>query len=306
MCLLILILTLALSACVPVPSPTPAPKPTPTPLTLTDQLGREITLEKPAQRIVSLAPSNTEILFILGLGDRVIGVDEISDFPPEVKEKERVGSYANPSIEKIIALSPDLILAASIHKKTVIPELEKHGLNVLALAPKNLDGVLDSIALVGRAAGAEEAAEKVISSLRSRIKAVTEKAAELPPEKRPRVFFVVWHQPLWTAGSDTFIADLIEKAGGKNLASDIQGYAAIDLETVVARDPEVIIANTGHGEAKNIPYQWAQSEPRLAETSARKNHRVYEIDADLVNRPGPRIVQGLEFLARFIHPELFE
>lgn len=289
----------------PSPTPVPSPTPTPTPLALTDQLGRKIALEKVPQRIVSLAPSNTEILFILGLGDRVVGVDEYSDFPPEARTKEKVGGFANPSIEKIIALSPDLVLAASIHRKTVIPELEKRGIKVLGLAPKNIEEVLDAIKLVGQATGAEEPAARIVSWLRSRIAAVTERTMRLSDEERPRVLFIVWHEPLWTAGSGTFIADLIEKAGGKNIASDVKGYAAIDLETVIARDPEVIIANTGHGKARNLPYRWAQEEPRLAETSARKNNRVYEIDADLVNRPGPRIVDGLENMARFIHPELF-
>ena len=268
-----------------------------------DDLGRSVNIEKLPQRIVSLAPSNTEILFALGLGDKVVGVTEYCDYPPEALEKEKIGGFSTPDIEKIIALQPDLILAADIHREEIIPALEEKGLTVFALAPENLDGILEDIQIVGKITGKEEKASELVTRMGERIKAITDKTKDL--EGKPRVFYITWHDPLYSAGSETTIHELIEKAGGENIFQDITGYKTIDLELVIARDPQVIIACTGHGEARNKPLNWAKEEPRLGVTEARKNNRVYQIDADLVSRSGPRVVDALEQFAQFIHREIF-
>jgi iron complex transport system substrate-binding protein len=271
---------------------------------VTDFLGREITLSQPAQSFVSLAPGNTEILFALGLGPQVVGVTSYDDYPPEVREIEPVGGMVDPDLEKIVALAPDLVLVTGIHQKNgVIASLEEHGLKTLALDPTSIEGILRGISLVARLSGREETGAQVIQILRERIKQVEATVAQA--KERPRVFFVVWHEPLWTTGRGTFIHDLIETAGGNNIFSDITDFQEVNLEQVLVRDPEVIIANTGHGSAKKLPWRWANEEPRLESTTARRHGRVYLVDANLVNRPGPRIVLGLETLARFIHPELY-
>jgi iron complex transport system substrate-binding protein len=270
-----------------------------------DDLGRSVNIEKVPQRIISLAPSNTELLFALGLGDKIVGVTEYCDYPPEALEKEKVGGYSTPDIEKIIALEPDLILASSIHAKEIIPALEERGLIVFALEPENLDGILADIRVVGEITGSEKEASELVTQMESRIKAVTDKTQSLKPEERPKVFYITWHEPLWSVGSETIIHELIEKAGGENIFQDITGHKMVNLETVIARNPEVIIACTGTGEAKNKPYEWAKEEPRLMVTEAYKNDRIYQVDADLVSRTGPRIVEALEEFARFIHPEIF-
>ena len=270
---------------------------------LVDDLGRSVDIEGIPQRIISLAPSNTEILFALGLGDKVVGVTEYCNYPAEALDKEKVGGFSTPDIEKIIALQPDLILAADIHAKETIPALEERGLVVFALAPKNLDGILEDIQMVGKITAKEEEASKLVTQMVSRIKAITDVTKDL--DEKPRVFYITWHDPLWSAGSETHHQELIEKAGGENIFQDITGYKTVDLETAIVRNPEVIIACTGHGEAKDKPFEWAKEESRLSVTAARKNNRIYQIDSDMVSRTGPRIVDALEWLAYFIHPEIF-
>jgi len=271
--------------------------------TIVDDLGRPLNIEEIPQRIISLAPSNTEVLFALGLGDKVVGVTEFCNYPPEALEMEKIGGFTTPDIEKIIALQPDLILAGSIHAAEVIPALENIGLTVFALAPENLDGILEDIRMVGKITGEEDEASKLVAQMETRIEAITDKTNNL--ENRPMVFYITWHDPLWSVGSGVTIQELIEKAGGVNIFQDITGHKMVNLEEVIARNPEIIIACTGHGEAKDEPFKWAKKEPRLMVTEANKNNTIYQIDTDLVGRDGPRIVDALEWLAYFIHPEIF-
>jgi len=294
-CLLVLLsIALVLIACTPAE---PAP-----PGFVVDDLGRPVNIETVPQRIISLAPANTEILFALGLEEKVVGVTEFCNYPPEALDKEKVGGFSTPDAEKIIALRPDLILATSIHAKEIIPALEERGLTVFALAPRNLDEILENIRVVGKITGKEKEAFELVAQMESRIEAVTGKIKGL---ERPRVFYITWHDPLWSAGSGTIINELIEEAGGVNIFQDITGHSVVSFETVIMRDPEVIIACTGHGEAKGKPFEWAKEEPRLGVTEACKNDRVYQIDADLANRHGPRMLDALEEFAHFIHPEVF-
>jgi iron complex transport system substrate-binding protein len=293
--LVVLALVFLLSACA-LPAPAPGE--------IVDQLGRPIRVDRPPQRIVSMSPSNTEILFALGLGDRVVGVTDYCDFPPEALDKAKIGGFSNPDLEKLVALSPDLIVADQIHEKEVVPELERRNLPVFVMDPRNMDQVLESIVLLGRATGTEAEAARLVEEMKIRIGAVAQKVPGLSPQERPRVLSITWHDPLWTAGKGTWEDQLISMAGGQNLFPDLEGYKTVDLEMVLNRDPQVIIASSGHGEALRAPYLWALDEPRLKGTEALKKSRVYEIDADIVSRPGPRLVEGLEEMLRLLHPEL--
>jgi len=276
------------------------------PGTFTDDLGRGVSIEGIPQRIISLAPSNTEILFALGLGDRVVGVTEFCNHPEAAIAKPKIGGFSTVDIERIVALEPDLILASSVHEARVIPTLEQFGLTVVALAPKTVDGVLANIILVGKITGRSQEATQLVTSLRKRIKAITDKTDSLPESQRPSVFYVLWHEPLMTVGSEARIHELIVKAGGINIAQDLTGdYPKISLEAVILANPQVIIAGSGHGTGEDSTFQFAKTEPRLENIDARHNNRVYKIDADLPSRPGPRIVDALEELARLIHPEIF-
>jgi len=276
------------------------------PIEITDQLGRTVEFDKIPQKIISLAPSNTEILFALGLADRVVAVTDYCNYPPEAEGKESIGGFSTPNIEKVVALSPDLILAASIHQTEVIPTLEAGGMTVFALAPKTLDEVLEAITLVGKITGTENEASKLVAEMQTKIKAVTDKTRNLTEAQKPRVFYVTWHDPLMTAGSGTLHDELIQKAGGTNVARDLTGYAGITLEAVIDANPEVIVAGVGMGTGADAPLQFAMNEQTLRNTDARLHNRVYAIDVDLAGRAGPRIVDALEQFAQFVHPELFE
>jgi iron complex transport system substrate-binding protein len=287
--LVLLSIALVLTACVP-------GEQTPTQYVF-DDLGRLVAINGTPQRIISLAPSNTEILFALGLGDKVVGVTDWCDYPPEALEKEKVGGYVNPDIEKIVALNPDLILVAYGTPIDVINTLAGLGLTVFGIKTTDLDDLLNDIRRVGELTDKEVEAQALTSEMASRIEAITDATSEL--QQRPRVFYIVWHDPLWTAGSGTFIHELIEKAGGVNICQNITGYATISIEEVVARDPEIIIAS-------EWSFEWAKNATELASTNASQTGRIYTCDDDLVQRPGPRLVEGLEWFAHFIHPEIFE
>ena len=270
------------------------------PIQIIDDFGRNVTLEKHPQRIVSTAPSNTEILFALGLGERVIGVTEYCDYPEEALEKEKIGGFSTVDIERITSLNPDLILASEKTGIENIEKLEELGMTVVVLQPENVDGILHDIRLVGKITGEEARAMELAGDMENRIKKVQENTKNL---EKPEVFYVVWHDPLMSAGSGTFISDLIDMAGAVNIAHDMEGYKAMSLEVVVERDPDIIIIPTGMGEQPI--YDFVVAEERLGDVSAVKNERVYKIDQNIVSRAGPRIVDGLEEIAKFIHPEVY-
>ena len=284
------------------PSPTAETR---LPIEVLDQLGRTVKMDKIPQRIISLAPSNTEVLFALGLADKVVAVTDYDNYPPEAQEKPSIGGFTSPNMEKIIALSPDLVLATSIHEKTAVPYLEARGITVFALAPKTIDDILQSISLVGKITGNDDEASRLVSSMGQRISAITEKTRNLSEGQLPAVLYIVWHDPITTAGAGTVLDELIQKAGGKNIAHELTGYPKISLETVVQKNPGVIIAGVGHGSGSDGPLLFARDDPRLRDTTARLQGRIYYADADLANRAGPRIVDALEEFARNIHPEIF-
>jgi iron complex transport system substrate-binding protein len=265
---------------------------------VTDDLGRLVAINGTPQRIVSLAPSNTEILYALGLGDKVVGVTDYCDYPPEAGNETRVGGYINPDMEQIVALNPDLVLVAYGTPMDVVDSMVGLGLTVFGIKTTDLTDLLNDIQTVGKITGAETQADALTSEMESAIQAVTDQTEGL--EQRPRVFYIVGTGPLWTAGSGTFIDELIAEAGGVNICENITGYSEVSLEYVVACNPQVIITTSWPG-----VYEWVMNSTELATTDARGNGRVYTCDDNLVQRPGPRLVEGLEWFAHFIHPEIF-
>ncbi|MBN2076804.1 MAG: cobalamin-binding protein [Dehalococcoidales bacterium] len=278
-----------------------------TTIEVTDMIGRTVSLEGIPEKIISLAPSNTEIIFALGLGDKLVGVTEFCDYPEEAKEKPKVAGFADADIEKILAADPDVIfITSTMHVDEILPSLENYGMTVVVIDPRTLDEVLDSYTIIGEVTGTSKKAAEIVNSMSARIKAVTDKTEELTVDQKPRVFYVMWHEPLMTAGGDTRIHELIEKAGGTNIFADTVGYPTIDLETLVEADLQVIIAGSGMGEGDDAPFTFAKTESRLEDSEARKNNRIYEINTDLVGRPTERMIDGLEQLAAMIHPELYD
>ncbi len=279
------------------------------PATITDQAGRTITIKSMPQKIVSLAPSNTEILYALGLGDKIVGVTNYCNYPPEAKQKPSIGEFSTPNIEEVVAKSPDLVLAANIHISKIVPQLEARGLTVLILDPKTIDQVLEAITLVGQVTGKEKEAKTLTSSMQQRVKAVTDKTGMLSQEQKSSACFIVWHDPLMIAGGGTLQDELIGKGGGVNIVNTLNlkpGYPALSLETFIAANPAVIIVGVGMGDGEDKPLQFIQTESRLKDIPARINNRVYAINQDIAGRAGPRIVDALEQFAKFIHPELFK
>jgi len=277
------------------------------PAVVTDQSGRTIEIEKIPEKIVSLAPSNTEIIYALNLEDSLVGVTRYCDYPEAAQSKQKIGEFSNINIEKIVEIQPDLILATSMHRDEVVPQLERLGLTVLIFNPKDIATVLESIELIGSVTGRKKEASQLVTEMRNRVKLVTDKTDALPEIQKPRVFYILWHDPLQTVNSESRIHELIVKAGGINIARDLNGiYPTISLEVIILANPQLIIAGGGHGSGENLPLQFALNELRLNEIDARLNNRIYVIDSDLTNRPGPRIVDGLERFAELIHPELFK
>jgi iron complex transport system substrate-binding protein len=287
-------IALVLTACPPVEQPPPPP-----PVEhVFDDLGRLVAIKGTPQRIVSLAPSNTETLFALGLGDKVVGVTDWCDYPPEALNKTKVGGFATPSVEKIVALNPDLILAKEGNPIEVINTLAGLGLTVFGIKTTDLDDLLNDIRRAGEITDKELEAAAVTSEMANKIQAVTNRTEEL--EVRLRVFYIIWHDPLWTAGAGTFIHELIEKGGGVNIFQNLKGYPRISIEDVIALNPEIIISSEWPA-----VYEWALNATELAITSAGQTGRIFTVEDALVMRPGPRLVTGLEWFAHFIQPDIF-
>jgi len=276
------------------------------PMTMTDYAGRQVVIEAEPQKIISLAPSNTEIIYALGLEDRLVGVTTFCDYPAAALDKPKIGGFNTVEIEQVVQIQPDLILATNIHIAEVVPQLEQLGLTVFVVDPKGVAEVMDAIEVVGRLTSSLDEAYQLIIEMENRIAAITEITNSLTAEQRPGVFYIIWHEPLMTVGSDTNIHELIAMAGGISVPGGLgEGYPSMSLEALIIANPQVIIAGSGMGEGASQPYLFALNEERLAGLDALLNSQVYEINTDLVGRAGPRIVDGLEAMARLIHPELF-
>ena len=276
-------------------------------LTVTDAAGREITLQAEPRRIVSLAPSNTEIVCALDACDRLVGVTDFDDHPPEVVEIERVVTMAEVDVEAVVAAEPDLVLAAGneLTPTSVVHQLTDLGLPVLVLYPESLDEVMAEIELVGQALGRHDAAQALVREMEARVSTVTEAVAG---RARPRTFYEVsvFEGTIYTAGEGSFLANLIETAGGDPITSaGAAGDTSIELEDLVAADPELILLGDATYDPTITPESVA-GRPGWATMTAVENGAIKAIADDVViTRPGPRIVDGLEALARAIHPDAF-
>jgi len=275
-------------------------------VTVTDDFGETVVIRGIPQRIVSLAPSNTEILYALGLEDRIVGVTDYCDYPPATAGKPKVGGYSSVNIEKVIAAEPDLIFAAPGNTEEVVNHLRSLGMTVVSLCPETIDDVLQNIELVGRATGEEERAEACTGNLRERIRAVTEVTGV--PATKPSVAHVVWHDPLWVSGRGTFQNEVITMAGGTNAFGSVEGWSIVSLEEFITTDPEHIIVSSGSGmdrDGYDAIYTYFMTEPRMQKLGAVRNGHIYVVDSDIISRGSPRIVDALEEVAGDLHPDLF-
>jgi iron complex transport system substrate-binding protein len=271
-------------------------------LEVVDQTGRALTLPAPPRRIVSLVPSVTEILFAVGAGDILVGVTDFCDYPPEARRKPHVGGMLAPNLETLVTLKPDLVVATpSGNERETFDQLDRLGIAVYLVDPLTVRDVLKLVTDLGSLTGHRERAAAVDQDLGRRIAAVRERVRGRP---EPRVLYVLWPEPLIVPGKGSLVSDLIALAGGVSVTADqARGYPRMSLEAAVGRAPEVVIlASHGSRTGPVVREQWR----RLESMPAVRSGRLYTADGDLMHRYGPRVVTGLETLARMIHPEVFE
>ncbi|MDP2859009.1 MAG: cobalamin-binding protein [Bacillota bacterium] len=270
--------------------------------TMTDSFGRNVTIVAKPERIVSLVPSHTEVLFALGLAQQIVGVTKYCDYPAEAKQKTQVGGYSDPSVEKIVALKPDLVLADSMHK-TIVEQLESLKIPVLAIEAKTIGAIPDLIEITGKASGRAEQGRALAESLRRETDSVAARTRALDEKGRPRVYYELWHDPLMSVGPGSFLHDLIALAGGTNvMAGAKSAYPVASVEVILKTDPQVIIYCHGQQKKEDIA-----SRPGWGKLTAVKNGKIVLFaDENIFMRSGPRIAQALKELAQILHPELFK
>ncbi|MHB0939634.1 MAG: ABC transporter substrate-binding protein [Armatimonadota bacterium] len=284
------------------------------PVTITDSLNRQVTIAAKPKKIVSVAPSATEILFAIGAGERVIADTTYCDYPPAADTLPKIGGFTNPNVEKILSLSPDLVLGARGTPVGLFDQMQSLKLTVAAIDAENsLDQMLESIRTIGKIAGEDDKAAGLIAQMEARRQAIVSKTAKLSPAQRPSVLFVFTPGELYSAGKGSFIDELITLGGGVNIAAQAKSpWPQLSLETVIADDPQVILTLPGNMGNKHKPMSNADAVarfralPRWKSLSAVKNGRVYVLEDDPMTLPGPRLIDGLEATAAAIHPELFK
>jgi len=325
--ILTLLLALLIAGCAPAATPTPAPVATEAPATeavvteaptateapaveeikFTDTLGNEVVLTGTAQRIVSLAPSITEILFEIGAGGQVVGRTDYCDYPEEVKDLPSIGGFSAKSIslEAIIALEPDLVIGGSTYQAEVIKALQDAGIPAFVSQPANLAEIKNSLGLIGQITGHVDEAKTSADVMQARIDAVTEAVSAVPADQRPTVFYEVWHEPLMSSNGKTVIGELIDLAGGVNIFADLPDeYPTVSVEQIVDVDPQFIIGPSSHGD--QMTAEVIGSREGWENLGAVKNKAIYIVDGNIVSHSSPRIVIALEEFAKILHPDLFK
>ena len=269
---------------------------------VTDETGRVVKLPAQVRRIVSLAPSLTETVYALGLQDRLVGDTEYCDYPPDAMKKHKVGGAINPNMEEIAALKPDVVLVVkSLNRLETVRALEQLGIPVYSADPHTVIDVLESMKRLSDVLGAGLAGAELEQKLRERLAAIQAKLKGVPGK---RVFFVVWTEPLQSIGRKTFIADLLRYCGAISVVDSQQDWPKYSLEEAVRLQPEFLVFASSHSEAVKNDVEALAVKPGWSAMNAIRNRKI-AIVSDAINRPGPRIVDAVEELARQIHPEVF-
>lgn len=274
------------------------------PVSVVDATGEEVTIDEQPEKIISIIPSNTEIAFALGLNEAIIGVTENDDYPPEVTEKETIGAY-EIDIEKIIALDPDLVLAHELNVPEGVDQLKDSGLTVLVVPDAtDLPEVYTTIELIGTVTGVDEAAAQMIAQMEDHLAFIEETLSSIGEEDRKQVYLEISGEPeIYTAGGETLFDYLLNLAFGNNIFADEDGWPQVSEETVIEKNPEVIIALYNYVED---PVGDILNRNGWQDIEAIKNEQVFHVDENIVSRPGPRLTEGVEELAKAIYPDVFE
>lgn len=282
----------------PAGSQTPAAKAAQTvyPLTVKDDTGTEVVFDKAPEKIVTLVPSETETVFALGVGSKVVGVDKWSDYPEEAKKKPQVGDK-NTNIEAVLAAAPDVVFASASMNKKAVEELRKLNIKVFASNPKTIEKTIERVELVGQILNAQEQGKKVADEMRADVKKVTD-AVKNAPKKRVYLEF----SPGWTVGDGEFLSEMVELSGGVNVGAGKKGWYEIDPEAIIKADPQVIIYSTGAG--MEAMADTIKQRAGFSGIDALKNNQLFGVDGNLTNRVGPRVTKGLVEIAKAVHPDL--
>jgi iron complex transport system substrate-binding protein len=303
----VLAAALVLPGCTPAVSPASpsAGAPPGFPLTVTDDSGRQVKIPAPPQRIVCLSPAHTENLYAMGAGDLVVGADTYSDYPPEAKEKAQLNCWPRVPLEQVVALKPDLVVLLT-QEGEELRRMEAAGVRVVQLFPKTYDAALERIELLGRITGHEPQAQRIVADMRRRTEQITERVKSA---KRTRVVYeldAVDAARPFVAGGGAIYNEVIRMAGGENLFADqLKPTVQVSSEQVIARNPDVLLLGDTQSPVQPQTPELVAARPGWSRISAVKAGRVYGVVSDRITRPGPRLVDGLEDVARRLHPELF-
>ncbi|SOC43061.1 ABC transporter substrate-binding protein [Ureibacillus acetophenoni] len=276
------------------------------PITITDGANREVTIDDEPETIVSIQTSNTEISFALGLGDKIVGVSDYDNYPPEALEKEKVGAQ-DINAELVLSLLPDLALVTDYHYNThpdLLKQFEEAGIDVVVVGDAtSFEDVYHNIEMIAKATGTDEEAQKIITDMQQRHEAIKEKAAEMITDKK-KVWVEVSPAPdIFTTGTNTFMHEMLESINATNAAEAHEGWVKLTEEEIVQLNPDVII--TTYGYYIDNPRDQVLSREGWNEVPAVKNEQVFDVDSDTVTRPGPRLIEGVEAIAEFVYPEVF-
>jgi len=270
---------------------------------LTDEAGRRVRVPAEVRRIVSLAPNLTETVYALGAQDRLAGVTQYCDYPPEAKSKPKVGGAVTPSIEHIVALKPDLVLAQAhgMNRRETVETLESLGIPVYTTSARTVDQVLESVGHLSEAIGAGAQGAELAAALRARLEDLAQRLKGRAPRK---VVFVVWHEPLISIGRQTFLADALRRAGAESAVDATQDWPQVNLEELLRLQPEVLVFASSHSEGVARTVESLRNQRGWRALVAIQKNRTAVI-SDAINRPAPRLVDAIEQLARQLHPEAF-
>lgn len=265
----------------------------------------EPTLSYP-QRIISLSPSTTETLFAIGAGDQIVGVTTYCDYPAEASTKERIGGFSAKtiSIETIISMNPDLVIAGISAHQPIADILKEAGIAVLSVEPRSIEEIKALIKELAIITGHEKQGDSLLENINSRISAINVKLKSLDEGEKVRVFYEVWDAPLMTAGPDSFTGQMISLAGGINIFSDVSGdYPQVSSEELISRNPQVILSSDTHGDKLSIEAMGEREGWKSID--AYKNNKIILLDGNIVSRAGPRVIDAIEIISKSLYPELY-
>ncbi len=271
------------------------------PIEYEDSVGRVVKIEKQPEKIVSLAPSSTEILFALGLGDRVVGTTSYCDYPEEANSTEKVGDYSEVNVEKIVSLESDIVFASTVIEEDIVKKLDDAGVAVVVIEGTDFESVYNSIIDIGMITGRQDEAKKLTDDMKAKVDEIKDKVKGI--EKKDCYFVLGYGEGgNWTSGPGSFIHEMMEMAGGNNIAADGDSpWVEYSMEKLIEKDPEVLIISSMAGDVEEI-----KETEGYKELQAIKKDNLKVIDANIVSRPGPRLSEALEEVAKALHPDLFE